>query len=288
MNHRTIALLAGAGLGLAALQAVAAESYDNCTGYLDTVPASITTQGTWCLRQDVGSAVASGNAISINTNNVTIDCNGFRLDGLAVGAGSQALGIRSQGRLNITIRNCAIRGFRAGISLASAAGVPGGGHLIEDNRLDRNLYMGIYASGDNNRVQRNRVYDTGGNDVEAYGIYAYGHVLDNTVAGVSSSSSNSNPYGIRLLGGVGSARGNQVRGLVPKGTGQARGIAVNEVISGSIQHSVTGNHVANIPAVPGWGIDGAGASATFCRGNTVTGFSTAAMIDCHNNGNLSH
>jgi hypothetical protein len=58
-------------LAAAASPALAAESYDNCTGFIDPLPAVITTQGTWCLRKDLRTAVASGHAITIATNNVT-------------------------------------------------------------------------------------------------------------------------------------------------------------------------------------------------------------------------
>ena len=33
----------------------AAESYDGCTGFIDEIPATITIQGVWCLRQDLTS-----------------------------------------------------------------------------------------------------------------------------------------------------------------------------------------------------------------------------------------
>src|SRR6185369_2787721 len=72
--------------------ASAAESYDNCTGFITTLPAVITTQGTWCLKQDLATAITSGNAITINTGNVTIDCNDFKLGGMSAGLATQAIG----------------------------------------------------------------------------------------------------------------------------------------------------------------------------------------------------
>src|SRR5262245_20959189 len=81
-------LLAALLLSLFVLPAVAAESYDACAGFIDTVPTTISTQGVWCLRKDLATAVSNGAAISIEANNVTIDCNGFKLGGLAAGPGS--------------------------------------------------------------------------------------------------------------------------------------------------------------------------------------------------------
>src|SRR5690606_14654473 len=136
-----------------------AETHDTCAGFIDSVPAVISTQGVWCLRGDVSTAQTSGSAIEIAANNVTIDCNGYKIGGLAAGSSSAANGIYAYGRMNITVRNCNIRGFLHGISLF---GSNAGGHLVEDNRLDGNLYVGMDIYGDNNTVQRNQVYDTGG------------------------------------------------------------------------------------------------------------------------------
>src|SRR4249920_1444376 len=80
----------------------AAQSYDNCTGFITSLPATISTQGTWCLKQDLATAVTTGSAILINTNNVTIDCNDFKLGGLGAGLATLANGIYSLNRVNAT------------------------------------------------------------------------------------------------------------------------------------------------------------------------------------------
>src|SRR4249919_2976114 len=95
----TFALLLGAPRA-----AEAAESYDNCTGFITSLPAVISTQGTWCLKQDLSIAV-SGIAITLNANNVTINCNDFKLTGM-----NQATGIYGMKRFNNTVRHCDIRG----------------------------------------------------------------------------------------------------------------------------------------------------------------------------------
>src|SRR6188472_3928576 len=89
----------------------AAESYDNCTGFITSLPAVISTQGTWCFKQDLNTSISSGSAISVNTNNVTLDCNNFKLGGLLAGPNSSTIGVYSfNGRQNIAILNCSIRG----------------------------------------------------------------------------------------------------------------------------------------------------------------------------------
>lgn len=59
-----------------------------------------TEQGVWRLRADISTAVSSGNAITVNSNNVIIDCNHFKPGGLAAGIGTQAIGIAGFDRLN--------------------------------------------------------------------------------------------------------------------------------------------------------------------------------------------
>src|SRR6185369_13051491 len=103
---RKFILLVFVWLGVAPSLVRAAESYDNCVGFVDSVPAVIATQGTWCLRHDLSTAITAGNAITIATNNVIIDCNDFKLGDLSAGAGTQAVGVQATDRLNTTVRHC--------------------------------------------------------------------------------------------------------------------------------------------------------------------------------------
>jgi hypothetical protein len=195
----------------------AAESYDNCAGFITSVPAVISTQGTWCLKQDLATAMASGNAITIATNNVTIDCNNFKLGGLAAGVGTQAIGINAFDRQNATVRHCNIRGFYNGILIESDTT---GGHLVEDNRFDGNTYSAIHVTGDGSTVQRNRVFDTGGttvfDDARAIVTFYNVDVIDNTIAGVTArSGAGSYAIGIQTTSnGTGSVNGNRLSGLL--------------------------------------------------------------------------
>ena len=199
----------------------AAQSDDSCTGFIDSVPASITKQGTWCLRHDLSGNLASGSAIYIWKNNVTIDCNHFKLGNLAAGTGTEALGIVATGRTNITVRNCTVRGFLKGITLGGA----GGGHLVEDNILEGNTHIGISVVDDGSIIRRNRVLDTGGSSVFAdiFGIRTNQSVdvLDNTVSGVvARAGGNGSAQGIQTWETYdASVSGNRVRGVQADGTG---------------------------------------------------------------------
>ena len=105
----------GACLLLLGLQPARAEVQD-CTN-ITAIPATISTQGVYCLKQHESAALASGAAITINVNNVTLDCNEFKIGNLAAGSGTNATGVQASGRINVTVRNCGIRGFRTGVRL---------------------------------------------------------------------------------------------------------------------------------------------------------------------------
>jgi hypothetical protein len=267
-------LVSAAALLLAGLfahpqAANAAQSYDNCKGFITSLPATISTQGVWCLNGDLSTNITSGNAIEIATNNVTIDCNDFKLGGLAAGDTSTANGIFAQGRQNSVVRHCSVRGFYKGIALE---GGDAGGSLVEDNRLDNNLYMGITVGGDNNLVQHNRVFDTGGGTAGSvsYGIAAQADVIDNTVAGVYSVGTSHFPVGIRLTCAGCEARNNRVRGLSIVGGGAATGIQV--VVS---RMRIDGNYISQDAVTGGGGIDAYGTSDVICTNNAVINYSVA-------------
>jgi hypothetical protein len=247
----------------------AAQSYDNCTGFITSLPATITTQGTWCLNADLTTAITSGNAITVAANNVTIDCNDFKLGGLAAGAGTQAYGISADTRDNLTIRRCNIRGFQFGTYLNN-----GSGHLIEDNRFDSNTGVGVLVASDRSIIRRNLVIATGGSSIanNSIGIYGIGSVdvLDNTINGVTASGTNADAVGIESSNNPdGSISGNRVRGLVKAGTGAA--IGIGNYSAGRI--TLRNNDVVG---------DGSTGSGLLCSttqgratGNVVGGFATA-------------
>ena len=153
-----------------------------CTA-ITALPYTISAQGVYCLNSDLTTGIPSGAAITINTNNVTIDLNGRKLGGLAAGAGTSAYGIYASQRKNITIRNGSIRGFLYGIYLyGNSPYTASSGHLIEDIRADGNTYIGMYIFGTGNIIRNNQVVNTGGSSIitSAYGILAFGPGLSIT------------------------------------------------------------------------------------------------------------
>ena len=253
----------------------AAESYDNCTGFIDSLPATISTQGTWCLDKNLSTSMTSGNAIEIATNNVTIDCNNFKIGGLTAGTGTGTTGIHALSRLNATVRHCNIRGFYYGIYIFGS-----GGHLVEDNSLDGNTHHGVLVAGNGSTIRNNLVIDTGGSTKttgSAYGIYArHGvDIINNTVNGVAPEGENANASGIFTnANGEGSVSGNRVRGLAAIGAGDPTGI----YILGSGRGVTRDNDVQG----PGPGVAGGvgilcDGNAATARNNMVGGFATGVM-----------
>ncbi|HEY0661004.1 MAG TPA: hypothetical protein VGD21_06775 [Lysobacter sp.] len=280
-------LLATTGHGVRA-----AESYANCTGFVDSVPAVITAAGTWCLRHDLASTATSGNAISIQADNVVLDCNGFKLGGLGAGASTNATGIQGGGSIgsggsqyNVTVRNCTVRGFGTGISIIPGSG-NGSGYLVEDNLLDQNRSAGILIGGGRNRVQRNRVINTGGRPGgdSAFGIRASADLIDNIVDGIAGDADqvNFSAYGIDMGGEGYQARGNQVSGLHNKGSGAAFGLLAGG--SNVLSHN---RIVAPVAVTAGAGICGYQGGCV-CIGNTVANFSNPFSTCVNPADNASH
>jgi len=276
----TLAVLAGA-----ASRASAASSYDSCVGFIDVVPTVISTPGRWCLRQNLITAAANVFAIVIATNNVTIDCNGFRLSNLPAGIGTGSRGIVSfQADALVTVRNCTIEGFAYGIYIATNP--PGTGYVIENNRFSQNRWYGVRLAGVGSVVRGNIVTNTGRlpNADSATGIHAAGRVdvIDNIVDGVFGDDHAANffPIGIYagddafipvLAAGV-QVSGNRVRNLIQIGGGRAAGISVN-----GTNNSVRDNLIVQPAQTLGWGVicaDGDGR----VRDNVIKSYETAIAL----------
>ncbi|PYM96554.1 MAG: hypothetical protein DME04_01555 [Candidatus Rokuibacteriota bacterium] len=173
----------------------------NCVP-ITVVPVAITVQGIYCFTQHLGTGITTGAAIEIQTNNVILDLNGFKLGGLAAGPGTQAIGISADNRQNITIKNGTVRGFYEGIRLNDSSGASLG-HVVENIRADQNTHAGIEVNGRGNLIRNNQVVATGGSTftLQALGILVSGtgtRVLNNDVIDTYSSDP-SQAEGIYLI-----------------------------------------------------------------------------------------
>src|SRR2546428_5374785 len=139
MRHLTH-LVAVYVLGIVAAQLIGvcpARAQDETCQFTIAQPTPITStvvlnqQGVYCLVTDVATdaTFTTGNAISIETNNVILNLNGHKVGGLAAGPTTQATGIYANQRLNITVKGGTVRGFRNGILLDDTTNTTAHGYL---------------------------------------------------------------------------------------------------------------------------------------------------------------
>jgi hypothetical protein len=262
----------------------ATESFDSCQGTIASLPTVVSTSGIWCLTGDLATSIATGSAIQITVNNVTIDCNGFRLGGLGAGDGTATIGVLASNKSGINVRNCHIRGFKYGVQGSGFAMV------VEDNRIEGSTQRGVSLAGDGVVVRRNQVLDTGGSTVgggTAYGIYASGSsdIADNQVVGVSArAGSGQSVWGIFVADvdapGQIVVSGNSVRSLMRDGAGTETGI--RSISAGRV--SLRNNAVFGNAIGVGLRCDNDGGSV---RENSILGFPTAIQGCSSDGGNIA-
>lgn len=254
---------------------------------ISTLPAVLSSQGPYCLDKHLATSMASGYAIQITANNVTLDCNDYKIGGLTAGVVTQMVGVGGTNRQNITVRHCNIRGFLVGLSLVGASS---GGIVVEDNRFERATRVALQVAGDDSVVRRNVVRDTGGSTSQpglAIAINTSGEVdiLDNTVAGamaVPDGVGRGEAYGILATGIRGTVANNRIRNLVASGPiGGSFGIWVrehglvmisdNELIGTGIGYGVAcDNLLGRLRNNAIHGFNAPGAICTNAGGNDVT------------------
>jgi hypothetical protein len=277
--------LAAVVFGTAPRPARAAESTDACTTTINTTPYGIDAPGTYCLSQNLIASSNSFNAISIDANDVTLDCNGFRIDGTAIGNAVSVSGIMGTNVANVTIRHCHVRGFWVGIDLNEASATPSLRHVVEDNRVDLSRSMGIFVKGDGSVVRRNLVLNTVSPVVghDARGIATDGDIdiVGNTVFSVRTSSAAA--YGIHTQRNEGgSVRGNRVSEVHKNGGAGAVEAIHNEAASARM--AIRGNSLTGAAEAGSVGVS-CDVATDRAKGNSIKGFATA-VVGCSNDGNV--
>ena len=260
----------------ASATATAPDSFDSCTNFIDTVPAVITTHGVFCVRHNLATNSTNVRAIEIDTDNVTIDCNGFKINGTGAGADTNSVGIFGDGVTNITVRHCTIQGFHDGINIDGTTAESG--HLIEDNLLSLNRVNAMVVMGTGTIVRRNTVTNTGGNSgaITSFGIKTSGDVIDNVVDGfvLAFGVGEFQTFGIQTSGNGSLVQHNRVRNLVRAGLLPANGIS----ISSGAGNEVRDNYVVQGASTSGFAItcNSAGRARDNVMGNYTTGLSTCS------------
>lgn len=150
----------------------------------------ITQPGSYYLQASILSGVGGKIGIEIATSNVTVDLNGFTIDGSTlIGFPSSLDGIRTNGALNaVTIKNGTVRDFGGdGLDMVSVTGL-----VVTDVRVDSCGGYGIYP-GSFSRVERCQSLNNGNH---GFYILSPGTVVRDCTAALNGAS------GFRV-GGVG-------------------------------------------------------------------------------------
>jgi hypothetical protein len=198
---------------LAASAASAGAETTQCTA-ITTAPYVITTEGAYCLTDDLKVGLATGYAIDIQANNVVLDLNGHRLSNSG-GSATGAVGVNANSRQNVTVKNGIVKGFYMGVELNSDLS-----SIVEHIQAIQCWRIGIYANGQGLIVRDNQVLQTGGSTafgpgVDITGILVNGpwnRVLRNDVMIVTAEAPGSSA-GIKFDGSSSSlAVGNRISG----------------------------------------------------------------------------
>lgn len=215
------------------------------------VPIVITQPGVYTLGSDVTYNSASGAAIVIRADHVTIDLAGHSITNLAASAGQTAIGISATNRSDITITNGTVSGFFYGVQLAdqTTGSAVYGGHEVTNLTVTDCTFRGIRVEGAGNTVADCTVHDIAGTTVYANAFSA----------------------GIESLGPGAKITGNKVSEIHAQGTGEGLGISISNNGVGTI---VDGNVVENVPraAEKSYGLWVGGGSVVTATDNTFSGW----------------
>lgn len=239
---------------------------------ISTTPFSITAAGSYYLTTNL--AVAAGSAITISTDNVTLDLNGFTISSTAnpaAGAGVLVSGTRN----NVTVRNGHIKGqvvFSAGsysgTGFADGIDATSGRNLLVSEIsvsgcMDDGIYLG---TDDSTSVNGCTVHTVGGAGILAATVH-------NSTArecgffGISAeTASNCAGHSTSASTGLTATTASNCRGSSENGTGLS---------------SSTASNCRGVSSGGGFGLV-ASYAASNCRGESSsgTGLSTSVASNC--------
>ena len=246
-------LIAGLIAGSAALvpQTVSAQSSD-CT-VIGSIPATIGSPGKYCMAADAMVDMTVGVAITIASDDVTLDCRDHTLSNAASANDGSSIGIFASSVANIIVRNCrVVGGFTDAIHIHQPMAQYNSAfyYRIEDNYIVGPWRYGIVASGSAVEVRGNKIWDVGGQaSGPAVGMRLGGAVQsankfqiveDNYILGTKSPVNNA--FAIFSDGSIGSVfRDNTISGTAASSTGSFRSYGIR-IATGSA-NTVRDNHI---------------------------------------------
>jgi hypothetical protein len=120
---------------------------------ISSLPATISSSGSYVIAANHNLNMAQGAAITVNANDVTIDLQGFTISNIAAGVGTAAVGVYSLHRNRVTVRSGTLSGFHTGVMLHGER--VAGGCVAEDLSLTDCTAAGIMISGSSSLIRRN-------------------------------------------------------------------------------------------------------------------------------------
>jgi hypothetical protein len=241
---------------------------------ISSAPFTISASGSYYLTTNV--TVSSGNAITVNANNVTLDLNGFTISSTETPAGSGAILLNAV--TNTTILNGFISsgvtnngGIYGGSGLGYGiyyAGQPPVNTRVSGISVSGCQYSGIFLAGNNSTVESCTVNGAGN-----YGIYAQS-VSDSTAQNCGSTAvyanAANNCYGSVSGGGYGvnAVTANNCYGSSSSGSGLVATIANNCYGSSSSGSAVVANAANNC-----YGVSSSNSGVSASAANNCYGYS---------------
>lgn len=178
---------------------------------ITAVPATISGPGTYCLTGDLAHS-GSGTAISIQSDEVTLDLGGYSITGSSAG-----FGVSASVRNHVQVRNGRLLRFATAVSATNPL------HFtVEDLHISGVQFGVAVTNGSYIAVQRNRVFDA-----STIGIVISGAgpgplapdyvatITDNELAAIGGITTpvTGQAYGIRVDSAAAIVRGNRIAGV---------------------------------------------------------------------------
>lgn len=183
---------------------------------IDHAPYVITDPGSYCLPTSYTVNIATGSAIEVLSDDVSIDFAGNTLRNVN-GTGTRALGVSARDKWNIQVSGGTVAGFQHGVHIDTANGscssAGGSGYRVESMRIENSMRSGISLTGCRLVARNNWVSKTGINSfIPATGISLRGTLIsavDNDVQGIVGEPRASS--GINISIGTGIVEGNRIQ-----------------------------------------------------------------------------
>jgi len=228
---------------------------------IPSLPFIINSPGSYYL---TGNLSSTGDGITITASSVTLDLNGFNLQGS--GSADDMEGIRARGGVGLEIKNGSITGFGNSIEL----------HRVKSSSV-KNVHCsgsngpGIFLSGDSSECDGNSISRCHVSNAGTAGIQLSGKCNGNSVT--HCQVTDCTIVGILVTGSLDDASGNVIaNNIVGNITGSSSTYGIQ--LLNAEGNRVIGNHVSGIssPSSTSFGIYSSGGSpGNFIINNSCSG-----------------